>query len=164
MTWFRCIGDNGGSPIPIVDDITYLFKNGQWLNADKIAITPYLSSVQNQKLVFSGENAGIIVSQVNISKAYVVMFEVEVDTAQNMGIQVGRCNPTTDISAIINTGQGRLSYTDDTLVTNSTTFVEVKTNGSSEGIFFGGGYQQQNISYKINAIWYKEITTLKLYN
>lgn len=148
----------------LMQDITYIFKDGQWLNRDKIAITPYLSSIQNNKLVFSGENAGIIVSQVNLSNAYVVMFEAEVDTAQNVGIQAGRCNPTTDISTIINTGQGRLSYTDDTLVTNSTTFVEIKTNGSSEGIFFGGGYQQQNISYKINAIWYKEITTLKLYN
>lgn len=164
MTWFRCMGDNGESPIPIVDDITYLFKNGQWLNADKIAITPYLSSIQNQKLVFSGENAGIIVSQVNLSNAYVVMFEVEVDTEQRMGIQAGRCNPTTDISTIINTGQGRFSWTDDTLVANSTTFVEVKTNGSSEGIFFGGGYQSPNVSYKIKTIWYKEITTLKLYN
>ena len=161
MTWFRCIGNNSGGSIGAG---ICLFNDGEWQNQDKIDITAYLGTIQNGKLVFNGQNAGIIVSQVNVTKPYILMIDVEVDTSTNLPIQAGRCNPTSDLSNVINTGEGRLSWTDDNLPANNTTYVEIKANSNSQGVFFGGGYRHPNVSYKIKSIWYREFTNYKFYN
>lgn len=138
-------GEGGGddSSIPLFD--------GTWKNQNICEVTPYLGTITDGKLVFNGENAGIVVTDVSgISDANSYKLICEVSASANTSIQAGRCSTSANLVNIINYGTGRLSYTNDTI--SGDWNIELVSVNITDGVFFGGGYLASNINYSISKI------------
>lgn len=148
----------------------YLFKNGQWQNTDILQFASHGCTIANNKLTFLGDSVGVCVSDVSGLagqgiNSYRVVFKIIDIPSGGIGIQAGRCNPTTDEYNIINTGTNRISYTNDTYSEGITYLATVSATSNAEGVFFGAGYATPSTNYAIEEI-YMDInqTVEKSYN
>ena len=152
------------------EDRIYLFKDGQWQNTDILQFASHGCTIANNKLTFLGDSVGVCVSDVSGLagqgiNSYRVVFKIIDIPSDGIGIQAGRCYPTTDEYNIINTGANRISYTNDTYSEGVTYLATVNAISNTEGVFFGAGYATPSTNYSIEAI-YMDInqTVEKSYN
>jgi hypothetical protein len=136
----------------------YLFKDGQWQNTDILQFASHGCTIANNKLTFLGDSVGVCVSDVSGLagqgiNSYRVVFKIIDIPSDGIGIQAGRCYPTTDEYNIINTGANRISYTNDTYSEGITYLATVNATSNTEGVFFGAGYATPSTNYSIEAIY-----------
>lgn len=132
-----------------------LFKNGSWKNQSILTITPYLATISNNELVCQGVHAGIVVSDVTRLTGYAqYQLKIKISSANGVHYQTGKCNPTTDLDGIIRRGDGRISYSNDSVASGEWIIAPI-SNNNTYGLFFGG-YYLETVDYTI-----KEITLVK---
>lgn len=155
---------NNGNAYVVVDDIVYhmsqdyihgydiipLFQGGEWIESDEITITPYLTTLSNNKLHCQGLNAGVIVSAVSMTN---LMYSIIVEgTSDNgFGYQAGQCQPTTNLTGVIQNGSNRITYNNQNISSGdfkSIMYAEYNTRG----VFFGGYYNVSTTDYYISRI------------
>lgn len=137
-----------------------LFKEGQWLNQDIIEITPYLATIENNKLHCQGLHCGIVVSNIiSLSDAVYYSITIKVSSTNGFGFQIGQCVPTTNLDGIIGSGTDRITYNNESSFDSGE--LTVTTNNNTNGIFLGGYYQDVNTDYYIEEISLLKITVVK---
>lgn len=140
-------------------DNSVILFDGEWKNQDVLEITPYNATLTDGELVCSGLNAGVVVSDVSGLPSGTIQYQVIIEGYSEEGFQyqAGRCNPTTNLSGIIQSGTNRLSYNNDNVVADKDYKFTFNVSNVSQGIFLGGYYNVSTTYYKITRI--KLITT-----
>ena len=124
----------------------YLFKDGKFLNQDKIVVNTYGMITQDNLLYGNVSAAGFYI---NVFPSNISSVKVKIQNNGNLyGIQYGTCSASASLPTIATNGTGRLSYKDVYLNSNETTELEIK------------GYLAINNSLANNcgivSIWYEE--------
>lgn len=146
--------------LPGADKSIPLFKEGQWLNQDIIEITPYLATIENNKLHCQGLHCGIVVSNIiSLSDAVYYSITIKVSSTNGFGFQIGQCVPTTNLDGIIGSGANRITYNNESSFDSGE--LTITTYNNTNGIFLGGYYQDVNTDYYIEEISLLKITVVK---
>lgn len=133
-----------------------LFKKGKWMNNNLVTLATSGATLQDNKLVFSGESVGICCEDVSgLASAgygpYKIIFKMT-DISHTIMTQFGRCTPNNNPSAIISAGTNRISYTNDTY-TNQDYLVSIRAQSNAEGVFCCAGYQDPTTEFSIEEIY-----------
>lgn len=149
--------DNGGG----TSNVTYFFKNGNWLNTNILQFANSGGVIADGKLNLSGASCGVCVSNLGTIAsirpgAYIIGFKITDIGGTQITPQFGLCQPTDNEAAIIQTGANRISYKNTTYTAGVDYIVKITTSNNTQGVYFGAGYNTPSTQYAISEIWLEE--------
>ena len=138
MTWFKCIGQDGGGGGEAPQTGYTLFKNGQFYNQDKMTFNISNYVIENGCIKVSGASInGLAVATSTITDKYTL--EAIAEAATNTPyVQIGRSTLGSNINDIVASGTGRLSYSNLSFSSGNDYNVTIQAN-NNEGVFISLG-------------------------
>ncbi len=142
MTWFRCIGGSGGTPV-VVNTPLLIFSNGEWHNDDKFDVVLSQTGASDLSIVDGNlefnVDTGFSISA-NPTSQFAICVEFEKLSSSNGFIQTGRCAIGADAKLVMTTGSQRYSYHDVT-ISGTETCLWTNTNSvSNDALFVAGSH------------------------